>query len=59
MRRRVIDEGVRLDGRGVTDIRPLSAEIGVAFFVLVALMWLVPDRRLERVIIQPPVDGQP
>jgi polyribonucleotide nucleotidyltransferase len=29
MRRRVIAEGVRLDGRGVTDIRPLSAEIGV------------------------------
>jgi polyribonucleotide nucleotidyltransferase len=29
MRRRVVDEGVRLDGRGVTDIRPLSAEIGV------------------------------
>src|SRR5512144_1970372 len=29
MRRRVIDEGVRLDGRGAADIRPLSAEIGV------------------------------
>jgi uncharacterized membrane protein len=27
-----------------------SPEIGVAFFVLVALMWLVPDRRLERMM---------
>jgi polyribonucleotide nucleotidyltransferase len=29
MRRRVIDQGIRLDGRGVADIRPLSAEVGV------------------------------
>ena len=29
MRARVVDEGVRLDGRGPTDIRPLSAEVGV------------------------------
>jgi polyribonucleotide nucleotidyltransferase len=29
MRRRVLEQGVRLDGRGATDIRPLSAEIGV------------------------------
>ena len=29
MRKRVIDEGVRLDGRAATDIRPLSAEVGV------------------------------
>ena len=29
MRRRVVDQGVRLDGRGVTDIRALSAEIGL------------------------------
>jgi polyribonucleotide nucleotidyltransferase len=29
MRRRVIDQGVRLDGRGASDIRPLSAEIGL------------------------------
>jgi polyribonucleotide nucleotidyltransferase len=29
MRRRVIEQGVRLDGRGTTDIRPLSAEVGV------------------------------
>jgi polyribonucleotide nucleotidyltransferase len=29
MRARVIKEGVRLDGRSPTDIRPLSAEVGV------------------------------
>ena len=29
MRKRVIDEGVRLDGRAPTDIRPLSAEVGL------------------------------
>ena len=29
MRRRVLDQGVRLDGRGATEIRPLSAEIGL------------------------------
>ena len=29
MRNRVIDEGVRIDGRGARDIRPLSAEVGV------------------------------
>src|SRR4249919_2477849 len=29
MRKRVIDEGIRLDGRSATDIRPLSAEVGV------------------------------
>ena len=29
MRRRVIDKGVRLDGRTPTEIRPLSAEVGV------------------------------
>jgi polyribonucleotide nucleotidyltransferase len=29
MRRRVLEQGVRLDGRGTKDIRPLSAEIGV------------------------------
>ena len=29
MRRRVIEQGVRLDGRGATDIRPLSAEVGL------------------------------
>jgi polyribonucleotide nucleotidyltransferase len=29
MRQRVVEDGVRLDGRSATDIRPLSAEIGV------------------------------
>jgi polyribonucleotide nucleotidyltransferase len=29
MRRRVVEQGVRLDGRGVKDIRPLSAEVGM------------------------------
>ena len=29
IRRRVIDEGVRMDGRGVTDLRPVSAEVGL------------------------------
>jgi polyribonucleotide nucleotidyltransferase len=29
MRKRVVEDGVRLDGRGATDIRPLSAEVGV------------------------------
>jgi polyribonucleotide nucleotidyltransferase len=29
MRRRVIEEGIRLDGRGPTDIRQLSAEVGL------------------------------
>ena len=29
MRKRVVDEGVRLDGRGPTDLRHLSAEIGL------------------------------
>ena len=29
MRRRVVEQGVRLDGRGATDIRPLSAEVNM------------------------------
>jgi polyribonucleotide nucleotidyltransferase len=29
IRRRILDEGVRPDGRGYTDIRPLSAEVGI------------------------------
>src|SRR5207247_5401818 len=29
MRRRVIEQGVRLDGRGSKDIRPLRAEVGL------------------------------
>jgi polyribonucleotide nucleotidyltransferase len=28
-RQRVVNEGIRLDGRGATDIRPLSVEVGV------------------------------
>jgi polyribonucleotide nucleotidyltransferase len=28
-RQRVIDEGIRLDGRGLTDVRPLSVEVSV------------------------------
>jgi polyribonucleotide nucleotidyltransferase len=27
VRRRIVEEGVRIDGRGITDIRPLSAEL--------------------------------
>ncbi len=27
VRRRIVDEGVRMDGRAITDIRPLSAEV--------------------------------
>ncbi len=29
VRRRIVEEGVRIDGRGTTDIRPLSAEVGL------------------------------
>jgi polyribonucleotide nucleotidyltransferase len=29
VRRRVLDEGVRIDGRGVADLRPVSAEVGL------------------------------
>ena len=29
VRHRIVNEGVRIDGRGVTDIRPLSAEVGL------------------------------
>ncbi len=29
IRRRIVEEGVRIDGRGASDIRPLSAEVGV------------------------------
>ncbi len=29
LRRRILDDGVRPDGRGSTDIRPLSAEVGL------------------------------
>jgi polyribonucleotide nucleotidyltransferase len=29
IRKRVVEEGVRIDGRGPTDLRPVSAEVGV------------------------------
>ena len=29
VRRRIVQDGVRIDGRGVTDIRPLAAEVGL------------------------------
>ena len=29
MRKRIVEDGVRIDGRGPTDIRPLSAEVGL------------------------------
>jgi polyribonucleotide nucleotidyltransferase len=29
VRRRIVDEGRRIDGRGVRDLRPISAEVGV------------------------------
>src|ERR687898_388501 len=29
IRKRIVDEGLRIDGRGPSDIRPLSAEVGV------------------------------
>jgi polyribonucleotide nucleotidyltransferase len=29
VRRRIVEEGKRMDGRGATDLRPLSAEVGI------------------------------
>jgi polyribonucleotide nucleotidyltransferase len=29
VRRRIVEDGIRIDGRGTTDIRPLSAEVGL------------------------------
>ncbi|HUY62908.1 MAG TPA: polyribonucleotide nucleotidyltransferase, partial [Acidimicrobiales bacterium] len=29
VRKRIVEEGVRIDGRGTSDIRPLSAEVGI------------------------------
>jgi polyribonucleotide nucleotidyltransferase len=29
VRKRIVDEGLRIDGRGVADLRPVSAEVGV------------------------------
>jgi len=36
---------------GIVAAWTASPQIGVAFFVFVALMWLVPDRRLERMLM--------
>ena len=35
---------------GIGSAALFSAQVGLAFFVLVALVWLVPDRRIENVI---------
>src|SRR5213596_4325956 len=35
---------------GILTAWAVSTSIGMAFFVFVALMWLVPDRRIERVL---------
>jgi len=37
---------------GILTAWAVSAWAGMAFFVFVALMWLVPDRRVERVMIE-------
>ncbi len=29
VRKRIVDEGLRIDGRGITDLRPVSAEVGL------------------------------
>jgi polyribonucleotide nucleotidyltransferase len=29
VRRRIVEDGIRIDGRGTTDLRPVSAEVGV------------------------------
>ena len=43
---------------GIIAAWTFSAAVAVAFFVFVALMWLVPDRRLERALRrQPHGDG--
>lgn len=42
---------------GIVAAAMYSAAFGVAFFVLVALIWLVPDRRLERAMTGAPNRG--
>jgi uncharacterized membrane protein len=37
---------------GILTAWAVSAWAGMAFFVFVALMWLVPDRRVERVMVE-------
>ena len=39
---------------GIATAWALSAWAGLVFFVIVALMWLVPDRRIERMISKHP-----
>ena len=39
---------------GIATAWTLSAWAGIVFFVIVALMWLVPDRRIERLISNHP-----
>ena len=39
---------------GIVTAWTLSAWGGIVFFVIVALMWLLPDRRIERLISQHP-----
>ena len=35
---------------GIATAWLLAAWLGIVFYVIVALMWLVPDRRIERLI---------
>jgi uncharacterized membrane protein len=39
---------------GIITAWTLSASGGIVFFVIVALMWLLPDRRIERLISEHP-----
>ncbi len=39
---------------GIVTAWMLSAWVGMVFFVVVALMWLVPDRRIERIVSRHP-----
>ena len=39
---------------GIVTAWTLSAWGGIVFFVIVALMWLLPDRRIERLIVEHP-----
>ncbi len=39
---------------GIVTAWAVSAWAGLVFFVIVALMWLVPDRRIERMISKDP-----
>jgi uncharacterized membrane protein len=36
---------------GIVTASMVSASAGLAFFVVVALIWLLPDRRIERIIV--------